>query len=192
MSHGKSKKAHGSQAGTCSNCGTTTAEAGSLKYCGRCRKAAYCSEACQKQHWKSGGHKQQCTAPTAENSRKTSSSPTKKGNMSMAEALLMARSELQKIRKKMVAAGFVKSLMRQNRLNKLFISGMEQSAAMEKAFKDDAKHEDHAHELGERVASFARGDVDALPAEVMTLIRETETLHYDTPFAETASKQPRK
>jgi hypothetical protein len=97
---------------------------------------------------------------------------------------------LQKIRKKMVAAGFVKSLMRQNRLNKLFISGMEQSAAMEKAFKDDAKHEDHAHELGERVAAFARGDVDALPAEVMTLIRETEILHYDTPFAETASKQP--
>lgn len=41
----------------CSGCGR---QATSLKKCSRCRVAAYCSRACQVQHWKKGGHKQQC------------------------------------------------------------------------------------------------------------------------------------
>lgn len=44
--------------GACVVCGS----AGD-KMCGRCKTATYCSEACQKNHWKSGGHKAVCAAP---------------------------------------------------------------------------------------------------------------------------------
>ena len=42
---------------SCSGCGQRVS---SLKKCSRCHVAAYCSRACQVQHWKKGGHKQQC------------------------------------------------------------------------------------------------------------------------------------
>ena len=32
----------------------------SLMVCGKCRNAQYCDSVCQKQHWKHGGHKQNC------------------------------------------------------------------------------------------------------------------------------------
>lgn len=193
MSSNKKKKAtqaEGSKGGVCSNCNKSTSEAGSRKYCGRCRKAAYCSEECQKQHWKSGGHKQECVAPAEKSSNsKNKTSRVKEGNMSMAEAMAMARSGLRKIYDKAVAGGFVKSLMRQNRLNKLFVSGMDQTAAVKKAFRDDPKHEDRAHELGKGVADFVHGDADSLPKEVIALIRETETLHHQTAFAAEAGER---
>ena len=38
---------------------------GILKHhqCGRCKLTFYCSESCQKRHWKEGGHKHNCVAP---------------------------------------------------------------------------------------------------------------------------------
>ena len=38
---------------------------GILKHhqCGRCKLTFYCSESCQKRHWKEGGHKLNCVAP---------------------------------------------------------------------------------------------------------------------------------
>lgn len=45
----------------CANCGTFNAASGrGLDVCGGCRRRAYCSRACQMQHWKVGGHKQEC------------------------------------------------------------------------------------------------------------------------------------
>jgi hypothetical protein len=37
-----------------------------LHRCGRCKGVMYCSAACQKVHWKQGGHKQECKKPAAE------------------------------------------------------------------------------------------------------------------------------
>jgi hypothetical protein len=34
-----------------------------LHRCGGCRGVMYCSAACQKVHWKQGGHKQECKKP---------------------------------------------------------------------------------------------------------------------------------
>jgi hypothetical protein len=36
--------------------------------CARCRRPFYCSRKCQRQHWKTGGHKQDCAKPTSEDS----------------------------------------------------------------------------------------------------------------------------
>merc|ERR1712185_57320 len=38
---------------------------GILKHhqCSRCKLTCYCSESCQKRHWKEGGHKHHCVAP---------------------------------------------------------------------------------------------------------------------------------
>ncbi len=45
----------------CAHCGQTEGHNGvELKKCGACGKASYCSVACQKKHWKHGGHKQAC------------------------------------------------------------------------------------------------------------------------------------
>lgn len=41
--------------GQCDVCGAT-----SQFKCGKCKKAYYCSEDCQKQHWTQGGHKKIC------------------------------------------------------------------------------------------------------------------------------------
>ena len=41
----------------CGNCG----KAGTLQ-CARCKAVRYCSGACQKTHWKKGGHKKACVA----------------------------------------------------------------------------------------------------------------------------------
>ena len=37
--------------------------------CERCRRAWYCSAACQKEHWKRGGHKEECSAASGERTR---------------------------------------------------------------------------------------------------------------------------
>ena len=45
----------------CASCGKPRAAmAEDPKRCNRCFAAAYCSAACQKQHWKRGGHKVAC------------------------------------------------------------------------------------------------------------------------------------
>ena len=43
----------------CAHCGILDQP---LKSCVQCRQRAYCSEACQKMHWKRGGHKTECEA----------------------------------------------------------------------------------------------------------------------------------
>lgn len=40
-------------------CARCTSAAGTLR-CSRCKVTSYCSQDCQKEHWKSGGHKKQC------------------------------------------------------------------------------------------------------------------------------------
>lgn len=35
-----------------------------LSTCSRCKAVFYCSRACQKTHWKTGGHKQECRPPS--------------------------------------------------------------------------------------------------------------------------------
>ena len=42
----------------CANC--LTRELPNPLVCKQCRAAAYCSKACQKMHWKKGGHKKAC------------------------------------------------------------------------------------------------------------------------------------
>src|SRR5467141_1949541 len=44
---------------TCVTCGKKETEASTLSRCSRCRVTAYCSQACQKAHWKT--HKWACT-----------------------------------------------------------------------------------------------------------------------------------
>jgi hypothetical protein len=43
----------------CAHC-KKVGELDTMKRCGRCRLACYCSVACQKAHWKCGGHKKVC------------------------------------------------------------------------------------------------------------------------------------
>jgi len=47
---------------TCANCGVEETTGGSvaLKPCSRCKAVVYCGKDCQKQHWKSGGHRAAC------------------------------------------------------------------------------------------------------------------------------------
>jgi tetratricopeptide (TPR) repeat protein len=47
----------------CANGGCTKQ---GLHLCARCRGVMYCSAACQKVHWKQGGHKQECKKPAAQ------------------------------------------------------------------------------------------------------------------------------
>ena len=48
----------------CSNCAATVGADGSaLKKCSKCKVASYCSQACQLQHWRDGGHKRFCLTP---------------------------------------------------------------------------------------------------------------------------------
>ena len=45
----------------CASCGQAEGDADTkLKKCGACGEVSYCSVACQKRHWKHGGHKQAC------------------------------------------------------------------------------------------------------------------------------------
>jgi len=48
----------------CANCGAGTDDRSdlSLKACSRCKLVYYCSEPCQRQHWKEGEHKRFCVA----------------------------------------------------------------------------------------------------------------------------------
>ena len=56
------KSAQGArEAKTCGQCGRTQEEGEKFLVCGRCKVLAYCSKACQKQHWR-GGHKVTCQA----------------------------------------------------------------------------------------------------------------------------------
>ena len=51
----------------CSACGKqlagTTASHQNWQKCSRCKQAFYCDAACQREHWKRGGHKQACKEP---------------------------------------------------------------------------------------------------------------------------------
>ena len=46
----------------CANCGKTAAVTGlvQLLRCSKCKSVAYCGAACQRVHWKAGGHKAAC------------------------------------------------------------------------------------------------------------------------------------
>jgi hypothetical protein len=57
---GKGSKKDGVGGGVvCAHC-KAVGELGAMKCCGRCRRVSYCSVACQKGHWRTGGHKQVC------------------------------------------------------------------------------------------------------------------------------------
>ena len=43
----------------CWQCGSTEFPANPL-VCAQCKAVGYCSKACQKKHWKKGGHKKAC------------------------------------------------------------------------------------------------------------------------------------
>ena len=48
----------------CSNCAASLGADGSaLKKCSKCKLVLYCSQACQLQHWRDGGHKRFCLTP---------------------------------------------------------------------------------------------------------------------------------
>ena len=48
----------------CSNCAASVGADGSaLKKCSKCKLVSYCSQACQLQHWRDGGHKRFCLTP---------------------------------------------------------------------------------------------------------------------------------
>ena len=44
----------------CSTCGTPETTDRKLNRCSRCRTTRYCSTACQRKHWREGGHKKEC------------------------------------------------------------------------------------------------------------------------------------
>ena len=50
--------------GSCGHCGAEKCLA-ALKKCARCLAVVYCDDACQREHWKRGGHKQVCKEPLA-------------------------------------------------------------------------------------------------------------------------------
>ena len=45
----------------CGACGRGPEQGETFSHCSRCKVVAYCSKACQKQHWR-GGHKDTCQA----------------------------------------------------------------------------------------------------------------------------------
>ena len=47
----------------CANCGLPEDSGVALRPCSRCKLVRYCGTECQAQHWKKGGHKQNCVAP---------------------------------------------------------------------------------------------------------------------------------
>jgi hypothetical protein len=63
----------------CSHCGGVPAKedgeedgeasAVSFQRCGKCKRTQYCSKACQVEHWKQGGHKEECAQFAAAESR---------------------------------------------------------------------------------------------------------------------------
>ena len=46
----------------CGNCGQVPEEGETFKHCSRCKLVVYCSTACQRTHWRDGGHKQACVS----------------------------------------------------------------------------------------------------------------------------------
>lgn len=49
---------------TCDGCGETESAPNALKRCSTCKKAHYCSQACQRKHWRDG-HKDICGVPSS-------------------------------------------------------------------------------------------------------------------------------
>ena len=47
----------------CANCSLPEQPGVILRPCSRCKLVRYCGTECQAQHWKKGGHKQNCVAP---------------------------------------------------------------------------------------------------------------------------------
>ena len=57
--------------------------AGGLLRCVKCKCVKYCSAACQKAHWKRGGHKQSCGKSSAAQGDKTDHAEIPKGRLSL-------------------------------------------------------------------------------------------------------------
>ena len=55
------KSAQARETKTCGQCGIREDQGQTFNHCSRCKVVAYCSKACQKQHWR-GGHKDTCQA----------------------------------------------------------------------------------------------------------------------------------
>ena len=55
------KSAQARETKTCGQCGIREDQGETFNHCSRCKVVAYCSKACQKQHWR-GGHKDTCQA----------------------------------------------------------------------------------------------------------------------------------
>ena len=55
------KSAQARETKTCGQCGRREGQGETFNHCSRCKVVSYCSEACQKQHWR-GGHKDTCQA----------------------------------------------------------------------------------------------------------------------------------
>jgi TPR repeat protein len=76
---GKGSKKDGVGGGmVCAHC-KQVGEIGTMKRCGRCHRVNYCSVACQKLHWKSGGHKGVCGTGSSSSSDTTRGGATGEG-----------------------------------------------------------------------------------------------------------------
>ena len=63
----------------CGSCGRAEDQGEKFFHCARCKVVSYCSKACQVNHWKRGGHKQECAPPEAQEPAKPASLKTKGG-----------------------------------------------------------------------------------------------------------------
>ena len=59
IAQAKAKKLAAASIPDCANCASSDLD---LNACARCRLVSHCSQACQVQHWKKGGHKERCVA----------------------------------------------------------------------------------------------------------------------------------
>jgi hypothetical protein len=67
----------------CAHC-KKVGELDTMKRCGRCRRVTYCSGACQKAHWKKGGHKDVCREPGSSDSTTGSDASAAEGGATKA------------------------------------------------------------------------------------------------------------
>ena len=63
----------------CGSCGRAEDQGEKFFHCARCKVVSYCSKVCQVNHWKRGGHKQECAPPEAQEPAKPASLKTKGG-----------------------------------------------------------------------------------------------------------------
>ena len=79
MERNSSRGARGRAPKTCGSCGRPEDQGEKFFHCARCKAVSYCSKACQVNHWKRGGHKQECAALQAQEPAKPGKSLTTKG-----------------------------------------------------------------------------------------------------------------